>query len=61
MTGGEQSGEGFRGEENPEVGDEEVEQGEGQPAEEKYSDHGDQKLAGPEKFRRAWTVSENQI
>ena len=32
MTGGEQSGEGFRGEENPEVGDEEVEQGEGQPA-----------------------------
>ena len=32
MTGGEQSGEGFRGEENPEVGDEEVEQGEGKPA-----------------------------
>ena len=32
MTGGEQSGEGFRGEEDPEVGDEEVEQGEGQPA-----------------------------
>ena len=32
MTGGEQSGEGFRGEENPEVGDEEVEQRQRKPA-----------------------------
>ena len=32
MTGGKQSGEGFRGEENPEVGDEQVEQGQGKPA-----------------------------
>ena len=45
----------------PDGGVGEVEQGEGQPAEEEHSDHGDQKLAGPEKFRRAWTVSENQI
>ena len=32
MTGGKQSGEGFRGEEKPEVGDEQVEQGQGKPA-----------------------------
>ena len=32
MTGGKQSGEGFRGEEKSEVGDEQVEQGQGKPA-----------------------------
>ena len=32
MTSGKQSGEGFGGEEDPEVGDEQVEQGEGKPA-----------------------------